>query len=120
MTNPVPEEIATAVAAYEAEHARIRDRVKANRRRYRGTKYEGCPPLLLEELALMVRRSEVLEEQQRLDEHHGACPRHWAFAVVWFRDRKQNRDRGNASIGHTRKRKVPNKVAPRDAKKRRA
>jgi len=91
MTSTVPKEIAEAVSAYEAAHEQIRDRVEANRRRYRGTKYEDCPPLLPEQLALAVRHSEVVEEQERLHKHYGSCPRRWALAVVWFRRAQRNR-----------------------------
>jgi hypothetical protein len=117
MMTAVPEEVADALAAYERAHEQIRDRVEANRRRYRGTKYEDCPPLLPEELDFMVRRADVLEEHWRLEERHGPCPRRWAFAVVWFQDRTRDQARSKSA---TRKREVPNKAAPRDAKKRRA
>ena len=87
MTRSVPEEIAEGLAAYELAHEKIRDRVEANRRRYRGRKYEDCPPLLREQLTFAVRRSEVVEEQKRLRERYGLCPHRWAYAVVWFKRR---------------------------------
>jgi len=119
MIDAIPEEIEAAVAAYVAAGEQIRDRVEANRRRYHGTKYEDCPPMLPEQLAMMVRHRDLLEEHRRLEERYGPCPRQWAFAVVWFKGRAAKHPGANPPPRRGRTRKVPNKGSPADAKKRR-
>jgi hypothetical protein len=84
----MPDEVREAMAAYEKEYSKIRDKVIANNEKYKGTIYEDCPPLLDEQLRFFVRVADSEKEKERLKEKYGKCPTEWAIRVTWYKKQK--------------------------------
>lgn len=81
----MPDEVLTATRAYEEEYSKIKDKVIANKEKYKGTKYEDCPPLLEEQMKFFVRKVESDAERKRLKKSYGRCPLNWAICVTWYK-----------------------------------
>lgn len=85
----IPSEVLEAKKEFEREYAKIRDKVIANRLKYKGTKYEDCPPMIKEQFRFGVRNYQVQAELERLRENHDNCPRNWALYVAWRKVQKE-------------------------------
>jgi hypothetical protein len=85
----MPAEVLEAKKAYDAEFDKIRDKVLANREKYKGTKYEDCPPMLREHMRFGVRQYVLARERKRLKEEYGECPFHWAYYVAWWKGKRR-------------------------------
>lgn len=85
----MPAEVLEAKEVYEAEYAKIKDKVVANRLKYKGTKYEDCPPLIEEQSRLAVRGYQLHAELERLKQKYGYCPRIWALYVAWWKKKSE-------------------------------
>ena len=93
----VPSEVTRAIAAFEKAYSPIRSKVEANARRYRGTKFEDCPPMLTAEFRFLVRASDIWAAQERLLRLYGRCTFRWAFVLGWLR--KERRAKRRAAQG---------------------
>lgn len=83
----LPKEVQTAKDAYFEEYNKIAPLVKANKKKYIGTKFEDCPPLIKEQGRFFVKRLAIEEAKAELKEKYGNVPHSWAHWVAWYRGR---------------------------------
>jgi hypothetical protein len=78
----MPMQVARAGVAFERAYAPIRPKVEANRRKYRGTKYEDCPPTLGVQFQFFVRAQDIGAAHEYLFGRYGCCSFRWAYVVA--------------------------------------
>lgn len=88
MEKEVPLEVQVARKAYNAEYDKIRPKLRANRNKYRGTKYEDCPPLIPEQGQFFVSHKALELTKARLREAYGECPFQWSIWVTWYETKR--------------------------------
>lgn len=81
----MPDEVREAAEAYEKEFSKIKGKVIANNEKYKGTKYEDCPPLLEEQMKFFVRKTDLEKERERIKEKYGKCSTSWAIRLAWYK-----------------------------------
>lgn len=81
----IPTEVLVAKKAYYEEYNKIKAKVLANKKKYIGTEFEDCPPLIKEQGQFFVSGRRVKEERERLIALYGECPLQWAIWVTWYK-----------------------------------
>jgi hypothetical protein len=85
----LPKEVQEAKDAYNKAYDEIKDKLKANRIKYRGTNLEDCPPLIKEQGQFFVKRTDVEEARKEILLKYGQCENTWAYWIAWFRKKEK-------------------------------
>lgn len=80
----LPKEVLKAKKAYFDAYNQIKAKVRENARKYVGTKFEDCPPLIKEQGQFFVKRANLLAVKERLTAKYGEHPSTWDFWVTWY------------------------------------
>lgn len=86
----MPQEIAQAKKAYFKAYDAIKAKIKENKRKYVGTKFSDCPPLIKEQGQFLVKKAVLEATRDRLALIYGECPATWIFWAAWYETHKQN------------------------------
>ena len=80
----LPDEVLKAKEAYNEAYDKIKPLIKAQKKKYLGTKFEDCPPMIKEQFQFMVKQKDLQQIRERLTAQYGECPSTWAYWVAWY------------------------------------
>jgi hypothetical protein len=87
----IPEEVLKAKQAYMKAYEEIRPLIKAQKKKYLGTKFEECPPLIKEQGQFFVSKKDRDEVSIYLKEKYGEFPSTWSMWVAWYKKHKNEK-----------------------------
>jgi hypothetical protein len=81
----MPKEISIAREAYYKAYDKIQAKVRENKRKYLGTKFEDCPPLIKEQGQFFVKKASLEKTKERLEKKYKKeIPSTWVYWVTWY------------------------------------